>query len=247
MLHNRCRSGQKKWHRRAARNFRRNWTSARPVTPAWRPRRKSNARINLRFRWPSRSLGDAGRTPMPRAPAGAQNGGTQGAQSQGTRNPGNASATARAQTPVRRPTTSAPASTPTPSSRTSPTPGTTDAAVIAGNRLPLAPPATTTSADPGARRLRRMQRLNRRCRRTPTQTVGRPTPDEPDRNVPTNNSVNNRINNQQRIPPASRGVGTTTTARIVPKCVAWRSQSVSVAIPSRDDLPAGVTTTQPEK
>jgi hypothetical protein len=56
---------------------------------------------------------------------------------------------------------------------------------------------------------------------------------------------NNRANNQQRVPPASRGVGKSGQ----PDCSNMRGLEKSECErrdTSRDDLPAGMTTTQPE-
>ena len=68
-----------------------------------------------------------------------------------------------------------------------------------------------------------------------------------DQNDTINNAVNNQINNQQRVPPASRGVGTTNNRPDCSKMRGLEKSECERRDPSRDDLPAGVTTTQPEK
>jgi hypothetical protein len=73
--------------------------------------------------------------------------------------------------------------------------------------------------------------------RTPTTTTSNPA---------TNNSVDNPTSQQDRVPPAARGVGTTankpncSSLRGLEKAECERRDTV------RDDLPAGVTTTQPK-
>lgn len=88
---------------------------------------------------------------------------------------------------------------------------------------------------------------------TPTQPPGVTpmsppgvAPTQPMRNNPTGAMTNNPAVNQQRIGPASRGVGTPgkpdcSRLRGVDKAECERRDTV------RDDLPAGVTTTQPQR
>lgn len=67
------------------------------------------------------------------------------------------------------------------------------------------------------------------------------------RNTPTNDAANNPARqNQKQVPPAMRGVGATgrpdcSKLRGIEKAECERRDT------SRDDLPAGVTTTQPER
>jgi hypothetical protein len=69
--------------------------------------------------------------------------------------------------------------------------------------------------------------------RTPTTTTGNP-------------ATNNSVDNQSRVPPASRGVGTTASK---PNCSSLRGLEKAECERRdtvRDDLPAGVTSTQPK-
>lgn len=98
------------------------------------------------------------------------------------------------------------------------------------NQPSISPPEATPMPPPGV---------------TPTQPPG-VTPMQPMRNNPTGPIANNPAVNQQRIAPASRGVGTPgkpdcSRFRGVDKSECERRDTV------RDDLPAGVTTTQPKR
>lgn len=80
---------------------------------------------------------------------------------------------------------------------------------------------------------------------TPAQQTVRP-PDSRRTADQTDRRLNNPANNQQRVPFASRGVGTTGK----PDCSKLRGLEKSECErrdTSRDDLPAGVTSKQPEK
>lgn len=90
------------------------------------------------------------------------------------------------------------------------------------------PPATTTTPP-----------ANSTPAPPPQQTVRPP-------DTSTNNTMNNPTQQQSRVPPASRGVGTT---RSRPDCSKMRGLEKSECERRdtvRDDLPAGVTTTQPK-
>ena len=80
---------------------------------------------------------------------------------------------------------------------------------------------------------------------TQTQTDAQQTVRPPDTRTPTT-TTNNPASQRSRIPPASRGVGTTgskpncSNLRGLEKAECERRDTV------RDDLPAGVTSTQPK-
>jgi hypothetical protein len=79
------------------------------------------------------------------------------------------------------------------------------------------------------------------------QTVRPPDSRRTTDDTATNNSVKNRANPRQRVPPASRGVGPTNNRPDCSKLRGLEKSECERRDTSRDDLPAGVTTTQPEK
>jgi hypothetical protein len=163
----------------------------------------------------------------------AQNTGSQGAQ--GT---GNAAASPGAQAPVRQPQTSAPASTPAPSAQTSPTP----------SQPTQSSSQTTTSPSQPTQSNSTTQQTPSNSSATTQQTV-RPPDSMRDRATTTTEDATNNANNraeQERVPPASRGVGTTSGKPDCSKLRGLEKAECERRDTVRDDLPAGVTSTQPK-
>lgn len=167
--------------------------------------------------------------------AGAHAQSTGGAQGQGAQNTANPNATPGAQAPVNQPRTSAPPSTPTPSTRTSPTPA------------QATPSSTQTTTPPPSQPTQPNATTQPNSATQPNSMQETVRPPDSRRETRREETTNNPVNNQQRVPPAMRGVGTTgsrpncTQLRGIEKAECERRDT------SRDDLPAGVTTTQPEK
>ncbi|WP_129644360.1 hypothetical protein [Peristeroidobacter agariperforans] len=133
-------------------------------------------------------------------------------------NTGNRATPSRTETPVRQPTTSPPAATPMPSPQTSPTPAQPTQPNRTEQMTPNSPAARQETVRPPDSRRTREQNDNRL----------------------------NPANNQERVPPTSRGIGTSGK----PDCSKLRGIEKSECErrdTTRDDLPAGVTTKQPEK
>lgn len=154
-------------------------------------------------------------------------------------NTGNPAATPGTQTPVQQPRTSPPPSTPTPSTRTSPTPS-----------EPTQSSSQVTSPSPSQTTQPSQATQQAQPNAANTQQTVRPPDSARTNNANTraNDAANNPAQqNQSRVPPAMRGVGTTgnrpdcTRLRGIEKAECERRDT------SRDDLPAGVTTTQPER
>lgn len=110
-----------------------------------------------------------------------------------------------------------------------------------GAQTPVRQPATSPSpsqSTPANTQPNAQQTVRPADTRTPTTTTSNPA---------TNNSVDNPTSQRDRVPPASRGVGTTankpncSSLRGLEKAECERRDTV------RDDLPAGVTSTQPKK
>lgn len=99
---------------------------------------------------------------------------------------------------------------------------------------PAQPNTTTQPAQPNPATQQTMPNST-----NPQQTV-RP----PDSRNPT---TNNSVNNPARVPPASRGVGSTASRPDCSKMRGLEKSECERRNTTRDDLPAGVTTTQPEK
>lgn len=181
-------------------------------------------------------------------------------------NAGNPARPPGAQTPVQQPRTSAPPSAPTSSPRTSPTPSQptqpssqatpsqpTQTTRSSQTSTPAQPTQTTRQAEANATGQQTQPSSNTQ------QTVRPPDSARADTNTgtdddldDTNNAASNRANNatrqnQSRVPPAMRGVGTTGSRPDCTKLRGIEKAECERRDTSRDDLPAGVTTTQPER
>ena len=183
-------------------------------------------------------------------------------------NTGNPATTPGTQTPVHQPRTSSPPSTPTPSTRTSPTPSqptqpssqvtmpsqssqpssqvtTPSQPTQPSAATPSQPSQTTQQTQPNATTQQTQPNANTQ------QTVRPPDSARNNANTRTNDAANNANNatqqNQSRVPPAMRGVGTTGSRPDCSKLRGIEKAECERRDTSRDDLPAGVTTTQPER
>lgn len=171
------------------------------------------------------------------------------ASAQNAGNPANPPGT---QTPVQQPRTSAPPSAPTPAPRNSPTPSQptqpSSQATTPAQPTQTTQPAQSSQTSPPAQPRQTTQQAQPNS--NTQQTVRPPDSARTDANRRTNdddNANNAARQNQSRVPPAMRGVGTTGSRPDCTKLRGIEKAECERRDTSRDDLPAGVTTTQPER